>query len=1292
MPVYVSQRKLVATLPEIDEPIGPVDGSRWDTPDAVRMRILSASDDYPLSARWIGQGAQAFYSLRTTILRSPDRTFSELYRRVLSFDFGGYEVSWSPEEFIFVAVDTRLVMGGEIDAALVQEIRGWLTDVPPDTIDATMRDELTDDLQSWYLRKKRIYRDTFEQSVHILQALPALDRSIDNADPTWRPFLDAPPPSISPDLRTLVYDYTPDPGCDPTCVALFQRISVAAWPPAPMSLAVCLQQGCVGHVQTATGQMPFPTRSFPPEFFPWDEDAGSKDMIFLYRTELGWASLHLHETASIRLSLIEDAHTPTGADKMPMSTRLDAWEEILGGFVIRRATRRIEDLGVRLRLVFSDIPMEGFSWLIFYDALINDPVMGCFLSLAPEKLTLQMPNPRIDDRASPVVPQQMALDWTPYACRLWSLDARTAASASSSRSDRSGLQAAVMIREEPTPSLTVVLGLTTPVPEASIAGIVEFFRHLLVHVGAYRPTTAAWFDRTDRAVLRQGEKIFFDFLRRSHRISPETDLTKRLPTLFVTPFYKSLCQLPLQPRMVEEEEAKALSCGEELCDDNRRLRFPPQEMHGVSPAWYVCPSARFPYPGLKKNNMENALFPLVPCCFEKPQLANNREKMLKMSLGVDIVSTKRKDNIIQKHHIIRHQGQRGLPPSELQDFFVAHYPLHQVYRIGMNWTPFSFLECLHYVQVNGVSMPLAAWYPAHLVNLLQRHSGLVVGCMPFHTAEDIIHRIQKADRDFWVDPQLFLTFFEQIFRMRILVWVEDAERERDYRLLRSDRAIDPPPTHAVYILQHRGGRMDRLAGRPYPQCELLEWHPLTRSGTPSSPLFLLPAVLRRPIPPPHPLQARLRYLRYQAVFPTGQIRAIRTPHLTLWIEPPSCPSLDLDFWDPFTDGPSSFPTTALLRQEWERLGIRLDPNVRRYATSRGASRTRHLLLWRGIFNDSSLTVWAVTEDIPRHGVEEVVPSARIVPVSEPPIWLAAYCHPNPLGRVPRGLDNVWSPTVLRRNGAILLLLRDATVFRFSQWMESPEVRALETMTLPEKIQEFLRTQSVVRPDHYETLGIFPALLPLSYGEATGLCTDPMGRLLLPSEGIRSRLFYYLQWKSLYEADAPAPRPTGVRTGAFVSGDQWRTADPHNALWPLPIFKKLWENIYESSAPTARRVDPAADPWATTLPHDPSSYVVYTIEGKDLEAFLQDECPPGRPDLPITSMILTPASDHADAILPPETVEILAGQDRTCAVWTGEGWTVISPRTPPASSSTILIVPDPTGVPTTLGVIVHPSFF
>lgn len=96
-------------------------------------------------------------------------------------------------------------------------------------------------------------------------------------------------------------------------------------------------------------------------------------------------------------------------------------------------------------------------------------------------------------------------------------------------------------------------------------------------------------------------------------------LQEQAPDLFVLN-YARRCQCPLQPIIVNEEEAAAWRqrrVGPTMAE--RQVMPYPKD----NPRWnFVCPDDNNPYPGVKVNNdlPNRDIYPYVPCCFKKDQM------------------------------------------------------------------------------------------------------------------------------------------------------------------------------------------------------------------------------------------------------------------------------------------------------------------------------------------------------------------------------------------------------------------------------------------------------------------------------------------------------------------------------------------------------------------------------------------------------------------------------------------------------------------------------------------------
>lgn len=1256
MIVYDCKRRLLSSDPLVEDTLPPVEGSRWDTDESARFRILASTGDLPVSVRWV-TSRSLFYSLRQTVLHYPGMDLVSLYNRVSAFQFPETVVvePWTPEAFLFVFLDARNVFraSGQDVLDITRAVREWLPTVM--TGQESINDILSD-IHQWYRSRNGVYRGSFEKGFEKIRHLPLLDRTINEAGSEWAPILD----SVRDDMKqeiSFAYEYRVTPDIFDGVITpsvLFQKISVSAWRSVGLSLVVCFDRDVEPRIQISSGRMPFPVQyDFPPEFFPWDDDATDNlQGVWVYHSELGWASLDVRESPVVCLSIItqgDKIHKDYKDHKDPASL-LDAWEGMLHE-IFPRGQRRVRDLGSVFRMSIKNIPPDRFSWLVLFDKIVNDPVLTCFLGFSPVSLTYQLP--AAGKASKIVVPQALQMRWSSYAARLWGIDESMSRSENTKGTREADFRIGAFIRTHSAETtFEIHVDMISPVPESSVPLIASFLRQMVVYTAITQDSTMdAFRDLVAPTMFHEQHEIFMENLVKHYELVEETDLTKIFPRIFVTPYYKSVCQFPLQPRLATEEQAMAL--GE---DKNRRLLFPPEPMYDTQPSWYICPSDRFPYPGLKNNNLDDALFPLVPCCFEKPQHEKNKDKLLKMKLGVDIVSNKRKENIIQKHHIIRNAGQLGVIPEALSSFVVTQYPTDQVYRIGMNWTPFSFLECLHYVQVGGSSMPITEWYPPHLINLLYQHAGLVSGCIPFHTVDDIIRQIREASKSFWVDPRIYLPFLEQVYGVRIFVWAEEPSEKQSFILLRSNRnVVSTNPSKCVFILQHWGGRMDRLTGKSYPQCELLGWMPLLDTAAPQDEINLLfrtPRILRdiskkERFPSLQPLK---NLFVSQALFPTGSIMALRTGQLTLWIGEP-CTSLDIPLLDEnvFTTAIARMPSTQALRQEFVQLCQDISADVHdtiyRYCIRRDDNddtrKNKYVLIWRLRVGD--FTAFTITQDMPKHGLNEIIPRARVISTEEPPHVILSYVlYVLSSSRLPENEpkhDDVLSPAMMMQHVSIMFMIRDVVFYRFLQWYHTEGSRIMPMVSLDEKIDSFLRSATTIRPQYY--LGnSFPSAIPTTYESAERLCVV-QDRVVLPSDATRSRLFYFLQWKIIYELPAISdplqlPRKDQVRPNAFTNGNQLYNQDRRVVTFSLRDFTNIFSTKhFENTAdttPLSQEDNPP--PFLTDLKYPSPTYVVHALPINQIIEFLEEECPPWRGDIAVKDVFRVPESVHViDAFAP-----------------------------------------------------------
>lgn len=1193
----------------------PITLSEWETQESIFYRVLTMNSDSPVSGRLISFTPQ--HSPPSLVFESLRFTLIDVFQSCpLMTDVWDYVVSishkWIEADVLYVYLD--ILLSGT--SWTLNEMR-TMSEIRENITQWIMTHTLTDLQNVWDASSQnpQIYYDTRHD---------ALKRQYEwvPPDPYRLDTLYEEKTNERQDITVSTHivpvkqmEYTLSDGnlytLDDTLAYvadMFRRFCVPSPSGCVLSVLILPSSSSDDHLVSVSPfstplsftQTPQITERLDDFIQEIEKATMSQTGMYIFHSSLGIAVLRVETVKTLSLSIVtsfeqsgekSSSHTQT-VFLETFNTFLESTFQHQGG-----VTRHIHDTGSRVSLAFRGLSQE-FSWNRCMYTLLTDPLLRAYIVPRPRPLvsvtTLSKKKKglRAHTTESDGFPQKIEWCWTPFVCRLWGIPMTTMKTDPQSRPWFT-LSFFRVPAEKPRDPVRYEIRFDSgvPFPEKHVPSLTSFLMSVFLYTTTTTPLSCPVDDcltrivKSDRQLDKTIEKEFLSV--------EETDLTRLNPRVFVTPFYKSLCQSKLQPKMVTQEDAMKLP------SDEHRLLFPEKEIDGVEPTWYVCQNAQYPYPGLKKNILEDAVVPLVPCCFERPQNKNNREKLLKMSMGVDVVSSKKKQNIIHLHHVIRTPGQLGLLPDTLQRFFLWNHPDKDVYRMGCPWTPYSMMECLQYVAQQGESMPLHDWYPLHLMNLLVTHSTSIRSCLPFHDPDSLYEMIKSGSKQFWVDPTIFLPFFEIVYKKNIVAWKQDASHADDYSLLCSPSPQFMYPD-TVFLLFHYGGRMDKLCGKMYPQCELIVHTPLLPPiPPPPTPVYsltwtvspilskLTPTMKNNSIPP---FVSRAVACVYSS---SGTLSACLVQshdpqrRLTVWCAPPSLPAFSLPpthqtqsaplmTWSPLMS-----PETCILSLETlsakdlvtrvvkiikDDLGMDLKHTT--VTVSRPPlSKKKHVLIW--VFHPRHDQSYAlITMDMFPEVIREVCvslthrtlhpPIGHDVPLFMTPWYHKMLKHSFPPSHLTETLGNPYS---LTRNQSVLMMIRRVCLWRLAHFLKDTPFPA--GIPAAEKTDMFFRIHTMVSFKHYETVKI-PLTLSFSCRDACVWCCfppTPDGKVVIPDENIRSRLWYFLQWIMCFDTPTLttiAESPTGNSSESlYTQLLQPVLSSPFSLVYPMSSFLQMF---------------------------------------------------------------------------------------------------------------------------------------
>lgn len=321
------------------------------------------------------------------------------------------------------------------------------------------------------------------------------------------------------------------------------------------------------------------------------------------------------------------------------------------------------------------------------------------------------------------------------------------------------------------------------------------------------------------------------------------------PDLFITDYArKCLCQF--QPIDIPDDEVNSwkkktfIHKGEEY---NRQvLAFPPNQ-----PKWnFVCPEDKYPFPGVKKNTLDNSdKYPGLPCCFVNDQMSEtSRSKYNKIYRDVDEdededEEEKEKEEIKAETHMFRtdkilEPGRYGSIPSSIVNLFSNEIDANefQIRRKGVLRSINSLLHCVS-VAVNdpkylAMNEQEKEEYVENLRETISKST--LPGLLKQELYDFNDSEISTSFNEGFLDPDYYFRAIEEAYNINIFVFAPSDNEEK--RLKNKEESVgvmqlprfklfpsrSPRPERStICIYRTLGSERDNLN---YPQCELIVSH------------------------------------------------------------------------------------------------------------------------------------------------------------------------------------------------------------------------------------------------------------------------------------------------------------------------------------------------------------------------------------------------------------------------------------------------------------------------------------
>lgn len=315
-------------------------------------------------------------------------------------------------------------------------------------------------------------------------------------------------------------------------------------------------------------------------------------------------------------------------------------------------------------------------------------------------------------------------------------------------------------------------------------------------------------------VIREYRKYFPDFATQAD-VAPLDNIRRNLglkeiaPDLFLPKYTRKCTYLP-----------SIVSPEEKIPEDAFVMTFPKTPQEGTQHRYY-CPHPEAPFPGLRKNPMENKdKYPFIPCCYVDDQREKKNSAFNQYYEGASANKQSNIQRILTTYKFVSFD-QLGVIPSNFSKLFsiFAGKPI-EVYRTGVSYSQSSLLECL-LMKVNNKYSTMQnreEFLNKERQSLLEEELEIcrqVWWEKPIEFLEMLI-----ADPDRYLDPRYVLPLLEKKYNCNCIVLTRSEKGYLD--------VLSPPYAkymaqyqdnrRQVYIYEHWGSESDMAT---MPRCELL---------------------------------------------------------------------------------------------------------------------------------------------------------------------------------------------------------------------------------------------------------------------------------------------------------------------------------------------------------------------------------------------------------------------------------------------------------------------------------------
>lgn len=293
------------------------------------------------------------------------------------------------------------------------------------------------------------------------------------------------------------------------------------------------------------------------------------------------------------------------------------------------------------------------------------------------------------------------------------------------------------------------------------------------------------------------------------------------PEIFVVG-YPRLCRH--QPTIIDDQAAEAARA------KGQQVMVFPKEDDNLPQNNYVCNYTDKPFPGLRRNPLENKdLISYLPCCYGPENPADQEGSIYRhYFLGEELLQREgAAKNMIYTNKFVGPDKFGTLPEHITKMFSLIERDDDYLFvRKGVYRSKSSFLNCVlegFYDQNNILDLDSPAKREKELVKIRSQlatvaNTGACMQTMYDFSVDEIIEAIRNPD--IYFNPRYFIPLLEEYFDCNIFLFNRDKDNRGKMVLPIHLKAFlkNKRSARSIFIYEHIGSESDHAE---YPQCELI---------------------------------------------------------------------------------------------------------------------------------------------------------------------------------------------------------------------------------------------------------------------------------------------------------------------------------------------------------------------------------------------------------------------------------------------------------------------------------------